>query len=73
TSTGWIFTEIARQPWVVFGLFKTADGVSKAAGVFEVFLSLVLFTLLYAALIVADVYLLKKYAVAGTEVVLEEN
>lgn len=73
TSTGWIFTEIARQPWVVFGLFKTADGVSKATSAFEVFLSLVLFTLLYAVLIVADVYLLKKYAIAGTETVLEEN
>jgi cytochrome bd ubiquinol oxidase subunit I len=24
-STGWIFTEIGRQPWIVFGLQKTAD------------------------------------------------
>ena len=71
-STGWIFTEMARQPWVVFGLFKTADGVSKAVSPFEVFLSLVLFTALYAVLIVADVYLLKKYAIAGTGVE-EEN
>ena len=65
-SAGWIFTELARQPWVVFGLFKTTDGVSKAVSLFEVFLSLTLFTVVYGVLIVVDVYLLKKYAIAGT-------
>ena len=29
---GWIFTEMGRQPWVVFGLLRTADGVSPAVG-----------------------------------------
>ena len=27
-ATGWIFTEMGRQPWVVYGLLKTAQGVS---------------------------------------------
>ena len=27
-SFGWIFTEMGRQPWVVFGQMKTAAGVS---------------------------------------------
>ena len=31
-STGWLFTEIARQPWIVFGLQLTADGVSNNVG-----------------------------------------
>ncbi len=26
--TGWIVTEVGRQPWVVYGLMKTSDGVS---------------------------------------------
>lgn len=60
-STGWIMTEVGRQPWIVQGVLKTADGVSPiAAG--NVWLSLVLFTVLYGALAVVDVYLLTKYA-----------
>ena len=31
-SAGWIFTEIGRQPWIVFGLQKTADAVSPSVG-----------------------------------------
>jgi len=65
-STGWIFTEIARQPWIVFGLQKTADAVSPNVGPGAVLFSLVSFTLLYGGLMVVDVFLLKKYAKAGT-------
>ncbi|HID37893.1 MAG TPA: cytochrome ubiquinol oxidase subunit I, partial [Calditrichaeota bacterium] len=65
-STGWLLAELGRQPWLVFGLFKTEQGVSLAVGSGEVLTSLIAFTLLYALLMVADIYLLKKYAVAGT-------
>ena len=27
---GWIFTEMGRQPWVVYGVLRTADGVSPS-------------------------------------------
>jgi cytochrome bd ubiquinol oxidase subunit I len=30
-SVGWIFTEMGRQPWLVFGILRTADGVSPAS------------------------------------------
>jgi len=65
-STGWIFTEMARQPWIVFGVLRTEDGVSPTVGAGAILTSLILFTLVYGALMVADIYLLKKYAVAGT-------
>jgi cytochrome d ubiquinol oxidase subunit I len=61
-TTGWLFTEIARQPWIVFGLQKTADAVSPNVSGGTVLLSLAGFTLLYGVLMVADVYLLAKYA-----------
>src|SRR5690606_17843364 len=64
-AAGWIFTEIGRQPWIVFGLQRTADGVSPNVGTAQVALSLAVFTLLYGALMVADGYLLAKYARAG--------
>jgi cytochrome d ubiquinol oxidase subunit I len=57
-SAGWIFTEMGRQPWIVFGLMKTADGVSPTLTTFQVGLSLVVFTLLYGALAVVEVGLL---------------
>ncbi|MBD3224237.1 MAG: cytochrome ubiquinol oxidase subunit I [Caldithrix sp.] len=67
-STGWILAEVGRQPWIVFGLLKTQDAVSPAVAVSagEVLTSLILFTLVYGILMVVDVYLLKKYAIAGT-------
>ena len=57
-SAGWIFTEMGRQPWIVFGLMKTADGVSPTLTTLQVGLSLVVFTLLYGALAVVEVGLL---------------
>lgn len=72
-STGWIFTEIARQPWIVFGLMRVEEAVSKATSSWEVLLTLILYTLVYGALMVADVYLLKKYAVLGTAGITEKK
>ncbi len=61
TSTGWILTEMGRQPWIVYGLLRTEDGVSPVTGG-TVLISLLVFALLYAALIVANIYLMSKYA-----------
>ena len=64
-ATGWIFTEVARQPWIVFGLQRTADAVSPSVSVGELILSLIAFTLIYALLMGAAVFLLSKYARKG--------
>ena len=64
-STGWLFTELGRQPWIVFGLQKTAAGVSPAVSVAELLVTLIGFTAIYGALMGADIYLLKKYATGG--------
>lgn len=65
SASGWIFTEVARQPWIVFGLLQTTDAVSNTVPAGNVLFSLVAFTLLYAALMVATIFLWKKYAKAG--------
>jgi cytochrome d ubiquinol oxidase subunit I len=62
TSTGWIFTEVARQPWIVFGIMRTEDAASPNVTVSMLLTSLIVYTLLYGVLIVVDVYLLAKYA-----------
>jgi cytochrome d ubiquinol oxidase subunit I len=72
-AAGWIFTEVGRQPWVVFGLLKTADGGSPSVSAGEVWASMIAFTLLYGALAVVEVGLILKYAKAGPpEDVVEE-
>jgi len=64
-ASGWIFTEIGRVPWIVFGVMKIEDGVSPNVTAGEVLFTLVGFTVLYGALMVANIYLLNKYAKAG--------
>ena len=64
-TTGWIFTEIGRVPWVAFGLMKIENGLSPSVTGGEVLFTLVAFTLLYGALMAADIYLLNKFAKAG--------
>jgi cytochrome bd ubiquinol oxidase subunit I len=57
-SFGWIFTEMARQPWIVFGLMPTAAGVSPVVGVGAVWTTMIGFTLIYAVLAVIEVGLI---------------
>jgi cytochrome d ubiquinol oxidase subunit I len=64
-SFGWIFTEMGRQPWVVFGLMPTSAGVSPSTSVAEVATSLAMFTLLYGVLAIIEVKLLLRYVQAG--------
>jgi cytochrome bd ubiquinol oxidase subunit I len=64
-SFGWIFTEIGRQPWAVFGVMTTAQGVSPSVSAFDVWTSMTLLTLLYAVLAVIEVKLLLTTIKAG--------
>lgn len=64
---GWIFTEMGRQPWIVFGLMSTRDGVSPGTSGLEVLISLISFTAIYAALAVVEVRLIVKAAQKGPD------
>jgi cytochrome d ubiquinol oxidase subunit I len=64
-TTGWILTEVGRFPWVVYGLVKMQDGVSKAVTWGMLLTSLIGFILVYGLLIAANVYLMVKFAKAG--------
>lgn len=64
-SFGWIFTEVGRQPWLVFGVMATSTGVSPAVSAGEVITSMVVYTLLYGVLAVVEVKLFLTYLRAG--------
>ncbi len=61
-SFGWIFTEMGRQPWVVFGQLGTAAGVSPSVSAGEALTSLIVLTALYGVLAVIEVRLLLRAA-----------
>lgn len=66
-SFGWIFTETARQPWIVFGLMKTEDAVSPVVSAGSVLATMILFTLLYGFLAVIEVGLTLKVIKNGPQ------
>ncbi|MFD2670923.1 cytochrome ubiquinol oxidase subunit I [Marinicrinis sediminis] len=66
-SAGWIMTEVGRQPWVVFGLQKTSDGVSPTVSAGMVLTSLIGFTVIYGILAAALVYLFVHFIKIGPD------
>ena len=66
-TSGWILTEMGRQPWIVQGLLKTEEGVTPTNTAGMVLFTLVGFVIIYAVLMVADVYLLSRFAKAGPD------
>ncbi|MBW6471569.1 MAG: cytochrome ubiquinol oxidase subunit I [Anaerolineaceae bacterium] len=68
-TSGWILTEVGRQPWVVYGYLRTSDAISPNLTVGMLWLSVIGFTVIYGALMVVDVFLLIKYA---KKITLEE-
>src|SRR5437764_1061459 len=64
-ETGWMVTELGRQPWVIYGVLKTADAVTPMPGLIVPFLT---FTLLYCFLGVIVVWLLYRQIVRSPEI-----
>ncbi|MGD8192356.1 cytochrome ubiquinol oxidase subunit I [Brevibacillus ginsengisoli] len=65
-NLGWVVAEAGRQPWIVYGLMKTSNAVSPIA-TGQVIFSIVGLVVFYSLLIVADVFLLRKYAKKGPD------
>jgi cytochrome d ubiquinol oxidase subunit I len=64
---GWISAEVGRQPWIVYGLLRTSEGLSKVVSAEQVMFSLILFTIIYALLFVLFIYLLNEKIKHGPE------
>jgi cytochrome d ubiquinol oxidase subunit I len=52
-QAGWVVAEVGRQPWVVYNLLLTADGISPVVSAPEILITIVLFVVFYAILFVA--------------------
>jgi cytochrome d ubiquinol oxidase subunit I len=65
--TGWIFTEMGRQPWVVYGLLKTSDARSPLVGSGSIIITIVGYTLLYGVLLIVGGRLFLREIAHGPE------
>jgi cytochrome d ubiquinol oxidase subunit I len=72
-SVGWTFTEMGRQPWIVFSLMKTADGVSPGITGLDVLISTVVFTLIYGVLAVVEFGILRKAVAVGPDALVAQD
>jgi cytochrome d ubiquinol oxidase subunit I len=61
-TAGWMLTENGRQPWVVQGLMKTIDANSPSVSSTDIWISLIVFVLIYIALGAADLVLMLRYS-----------
>lgn len=66
-TAGWITAEVGRQPWIVQGLMKTADGVSPNLSQGQLYFSNILFFLLYLSLFIVFIYVLNSKIQHGPE------
>lgn len=61
---GWIVAEVGRQPWIVYGLMRTADGVSNVTAA-QVSFSLIVMSAIYTLLGVCGIWLMMRFAKQG--------
>lgn len=59
-QAGWFAAEMGRQPWVVYGLLRTSDALSRSVTANQVLFSLILFLAVYMILFLLFLYLLNK-------------
>jgi cytochrome d ubiquinol oxidase subunit I len=63
---GWAVAEVGRQPWAVYGLFRTAEAVSPIPAI-QILFSMGLLVLFYAVLFGLFLYLIKKATITMPE------
>jgi len=64
-EAGWMVTELGRQPWVIYGVMRTADAVTPMP---DLVVPFALFTLLYLFLGVTVVYLLSRHVLTSPKI-----
>ncbi len=57
---GWVSAEVGRQPWVVYGLMRTSEGISASVTAPEVWTSLILFFIVYTLLFFVWLYVMDR-------------
>jgi cytochrome d ubiquinol oxidase subunit I len=68
---GWVAAEVGRQPWIVYGLLRTSDAVSKSVSSVEVLVSIIMYSVIYILLFIIWIYVLDSKIKQGPDPVSE--
>jgi cytochrome d ubiquinol oxidase subunit I len=63
---GWVVTESGRQPWIAYGILRTADAISPVPGA-SIATTLALFVLVYGVVFSAGIYFINRLIARGPE------
>jgi cytochrome d ubiquinol oxidase subunit I len=66
-QAGWVAAEVGRQPWIVHGLLRTSDALSKSVKAEEVLVSIILFAIIYMFLLAVWLYVMNDKIKHGPE------
>ena len=66
-QTGWFTAEMGRQPWIVYGIMRTSQGLSAVVKANQVLASLIMVTIIYALLFAVFLYLLTRKIQKGPD------
>ncbi|MBN1688634.1 MAG: cytochrome ubiquinol oxidase subunit I [Candidatus Omnitrophica bacterium] len=72
-QVGWVAAEVGRQPWIVYGLLRTYEGVSPVVSSAEVLASILMFSFIYLILFVLFIYLMIRKIEKGPEEAMREG
>lgn len=67
-QTGWMTAEIGRQPWIVYGVLRTPQGISQTINATQVFVSIMMFLVIYTLLLGLFLFLLDRKIKHGPEI-----
>ena len=66
-TAGWIITDVGRQPWLVYTIMRTEQGISKVVPAMNIWVSLPGYTIIYALIMAAALYFVRKTIATGPE------
>ncbi|HEX7342899.1 MAG TPA: cytochrome ubiquinol oxidase subunit I [bacterium] len=64
---GWTAAEVGRQPWIVYGILRTSDAVSKTVPAGNILLTMILLCLIYTGLLIAWIHLSRRLVKHGAD------
>ncbi|UCD52144.1 MAG: cytochrome ubiquinol oxidase subunit I [Phycisphaerales bacterium] len=64
-NVGWILTEVGRQPWIVYNVMRTSEGVTEGLRTYQVGFSLISLTVLLTLVTAATAFLIVRHARRG--------
>ncbi|AUI65073.1 MULTISPECIES: cytochrome ubiquinol oxidase subunit I [Glaesserella] len=70
---GWVTTEVGRQPWLIYGLMRTKDGLSHTVSADQVGLTLIIFVITYTIIFGCGIFYMLRMLWKGPEMIYSKE